>query len=535
MRISLFLFIFCFSVIAQGTITDSKIYWAQFNTKANTPYSLNHPETYLSQRAIERRNMHGISIDSTDLPVNPTFIDSLKSLGFRVKHTSRWMNGAIVSLSDELDIESEVRPSFVSFYQIRKDIPLKSCINKFSDPDSDIQQYYGNSYRQISMLNGQILHQHVKGKGVVVAVIDAGFQNADQLDAFDSLFARNGVLGTYDFVNPGNNVYNEYHHGAAVLSVMAGNQPETLIGSAPDAEYWLLRSEDVNSEFPVEEDYWIIAAEFADSVGCDVINTSLGYTTFDNPIFDHTYAEFDGKTMRISKAANMAVDKGMVVVCSAGNSGNDAWGHIVAPSEAKNVLSIAAVNSAGDSVAFSSRGFTGEGALMKPDVAAMGAGVSFASSATNALVTGNGTSFSSPIIAGMAACLVELYPQKSATEIINLIRTLGDRYPSHDIKYGYGIPNFRLLFDTTTTITNQFSPTVLVTPNPFSSTLHIKHATNMTNFKLYSFSGEEILAMPLHGIYSEISSSSLSNLPKGVYFAVLSGTHEVKTIKLMKQ
>lgn len=535
MKISFIIIILCLSIVANSAIVENKIYWVQFNTKYNTPFTINKPNKYLSQRAIERRARHQIAIDSTDLPVNPNFIDSLTALGFYVKHTSRWMNAAIVILPDTININSLVRPSFVSSYQIRKEIQYKSLQNKFSDPDYQPILDYGSANTQIAMLNGHILHQQATGKGVTIAVIDAGFKNADKFNVFDSIYARGGILGTRDFINPGNNVYNEFSHGAAVLSIMASKQPGTLIGSAPDADYWLLRTEDVNSEYPIEEDYWIIAAEFADSAGCDVINTSLGYNTFDNPVFDHTYAEFDGQTMRISQAANLAVEKGIVVVCSAGNSGDDPWRYIVAPSEAKNVLSIAAVNSVGDSVSFSSSGFPSENALMKPDVSAMGAGVSYISSTTYQVVSGNGTSFSSPLIAGMAACLVELYPQKTAFEINDLIRSCANRFPLHDVKYGFGIPNFALLFDTTNAVHHENIPSVSAFPNPFNNNLKISYSNNYRYFTLYSALGEKILTSTLLGNQTEFSSSRLSNLDKGVYFAVFSGNSEVRTIKLIKQ
>lgn len=533
-----FLFIILISsFISWGQMPIANYYWVQFNTKSDTPYSLNEPETFLSQRSLERRYNKNIAIDSTDLPVNPLFTDSLKSLGFFVKHTSRWMNGAIVSLNENISIDSIIKPSFVDNYELRKNNLLKSQSNKFIEEDSLTQNFYGNSYNQIAMLNGHLIHQSTRGEGVHVAVIDAGFKNSDILPAFDSIYARNGILGTFDFVNPGNNVYNEHYHGNAVLSIMAGIEPGALIGSAPDASYWLLRSEDVSSEYPVEEDYWIIAAEFADSVGCDVINTSLGYATFDNPVFDHTYDQFNGNTIRISQAANLAVDKGIVVVISAGNEGNDPWGHIVAPSEAEKVLSIAAVNSEREITRFSSPGFEGDGYLPKPDVAAMGSDVVFASE-YGGYVTGGGTSFSSPIIAGMAACLINIYPDKSASEIIELIRSLGDRFPNHDLQYGYGIPDFnKVIEDLTSGIPDNYRSDYVnyrIYPNPFTIEIRIKNTKAINQFELYSIHGKKVFSTQIQATRSEISSPTLSNLPKGVYFAVLKGNSIIETFKLMK-
>ena len=213
MKNILIIILVCLSFSLFGAETEGNIYWIQLKTKAGTPYNINHPELFLSQRAIDRRTKHGIEIDSTDLPVNPLFIDSLSSLGFVIKHTSRWMNGFIATFKDSFDIYSLDLPSFVSFIELRKSTPLKSASlvarNKFNGIDSLTESYYGNSTDQITMLNGQLLHQYSKGKGVQIAVIDAGFSNANNIEVFDSLYLRNGVLGTRDFVNPGNNVFNE--------------------------------------------------------------------------------------------------------------------------------------------------------------------------------------------------------------------------------------------------------------------------------------------------------------------------------------
>lgn len=526
------------SIFGAANNGDQYVYWVQFNTKTGTPYSIDMPADYLSERALARRQRMGIGIDSTDLPVNPAFADSLKLIGFSIKHTSRWMNGAIAYLPDSINIDSVFQPSFVEFYELRKNQVLKSTKNKFSEEDSLAQAIYGNSFNQISMLNGHILHQYSKAEGIHIAVIDAGFSNTDLLPAFDSLRARNGILGTVDFVSSAkNDVYREHYHGTAVLSLMAGNLPGQLVGTAPLANYWLLRSEDDNSEFPVEEDYWIIAAEFADSAGCEVINTSLGYTEFDDPVFNHSYEQLNGSTLRISKAANMAVEKGIVTLISAGNSGNDEWYHISAPADAKNVLAVAAVNNSGQISGFSSRGFLGDSIVLKPDIAAQGVATTISIYPEN-VSTGSGTSFSSPIMAGMAACLIALYPDKNAFEIHDLIKSLGNLYPQHDVAYGYGIPNFKLLFpelSTTTLTSNQQN--IEVFPNPFENTIIIyDHNNNLHTIEIFSFTGQKITKATLSTTgFSEITMPELSNLPKGVYFAVLYGKKQSFSVKLIKK
>ena len=539
------IFLACLSFSLLGAETDGNIYWIQLKTKAGTPFVNEQPQFYLSQRAIERRMKHGIEIDSTDLPVTPLFIDSLSSLGFNIKHTSRWMNGLIATYNDSFDIYSLKLPSFVSFIELRKSTPLKSELlnqqNKFEETDSLTENYYGNATDQITMLNGQLLHHYSKGKGVQIAVLDAGFLHANSLEVFDSLYARSGVLGTRDFVSPGNNVYNEDSHGTQVLSTMAANIPGKLVGTAPDASYWLLRSEDNvnNAEWPVEEDYWVVAAEFADSAGCDLISTSLGYAIkFTDTIFNHTQEEFTGDSLRISKAANLAVKKGMVVVCSAGNYGNDStWKYICAPSEAREVLSIAAVNNQHEIAGFSSRGFGTNAKVPKPDVAAMGAGTSLIY-ASGQYGINNGTSFSAPIIAGMAACLIAAFPDSSATSIIDMIRKAGNLYPQHNDSLGYGIPDFGKYIDKIVVHKNEFSDNNLITfyPNPFDNLLYYSGKQEIESLEIFSFDGHKVFSV--RKIDPEIHGKALIqtiNLPKGIYFAIARSQKSMQTFKLIKQ
>ena len=415
-------------------------YWIQFKDKKYSPYSLEQPLEFLSQKSIDRRVRQNIALDSTDLPVNPFYVEALESLGLHVKFTSRWHNGAIAIAPPEINMEALAFPDFVTNYELRKPNLIRTTVKKQKLQQNFPTLNYGNSEKQVSMMNGDLMHLFSQGKGVTIGILDAGFVNVDVHFAFDSLRSRDGILGTYDFVNPGNDVYREHYHGASVLSCIAGNVPNQLIGTAPQANFWLLRSEDVYSEYPIEEDYWIVAAEFADSVGCDVINSSLGYSEFDDTIMNHPYEAFDGKTLRISQAANMAVDKGIIVCSSAGNEGNNSWHYIVAPAEAENVLAVAAVDSFEVQSFFSSYGFPFEGFPNKPDVAAQGTRVTLAT--YSALAQYNGTSFSSPLMAGMAACLVKLEPNKTAHELTRMIRSLGNSFPIHDTSLGYGIPKF---------------------------------------------------------------------------------------------
>jgi len=539
MKNLLIIFLVYFSFSLFGAEPIGNIYWIQLNTKTGTPYRINKPELYLSQRAIERRTRHNIEIDSTDLPINPDFIDSLRSLGFYIKHTSRWINGVIAIYPDMLSIDSLKLPSFVSSIELRKGL-LKSLSTKLDEPDSLTKSYYGTAAEQITMLNGHLLHKYSKGEGIHIAVIDAGFQNANNIRAFDSLYAREGILGTFDFANPGNSVYTGHSHGTNVLSIMAANLPGTLIGTAPNANYWLLRSEVDPGENPIEEDYWVIAAEFADSVGCDVINTSLGYTNFDNSNFNHNYGEFTGDSLRISKAANLAVKKGVVVVCSAGNEGSNPWHHIVAPSEARDVISVAASNMVNEIAYFSSRGFDDTIHLPKPDVTALGAGTAIIE--TNGSNTrGSGTSFSGPVIAGMAACLVGLFPDSSAYSIIAMIRKAGHLYPEHSVDWGYGIPDFGIYLpdepeDTTSASSTNLTNNIYVSPNPFINYIKISNPEKVDKVEIVAFDGKRmLLAMKGEPLLYGIPSDKISKIPKGIYIIRIWSEDSVQTLKLIKK
>lgn len=531
----LILFFFTFLDLSSfGSKTD--IYWIQLNTKAGTPYSIENPEQFLSERSLERRSRQGILIDSSDLPVNPVFIDSLKLLGFQIKHTSRWMNGVIAYYDSTKNIDSLAIPSFVSRVELRKGFKLKSISDKFKKTDSLDKNIYAHSAEQVEMLNGHKIHKFSKGKGIYIAVLDAGFKNADSIAPFDNIRSEGRIIGSKDFVNPGNDVYNESDHGTMVLSCMAMNKPGEMIGTAPEASYWLLRTEAANTEYPVEEDYWVIAAEFADSAGCDVINTSLGYTVFDNSDFDHNYGEYTGDSVRISKAANIAVNKGIVVVCSAGNEGDGSWKYISFPAEARDVLCVASVDPEKQISSFSSVGFESDSTILKPDVAAMGSRASIVDS-YGVYSQSYGTSFSGPLIAGMAACLVGLYPDKKAIDIIDMIIKSGDRYPVHSDEYGFGIPDFgSFVKDRVDTlrvdIKQDLLPDIKIFPNPVSDVLYVK------NNSLYNYL--EIISLDGTVVYSvRISKGNFSldagNINPGVYILRLKGDRYCQSYKILKR
>ncbi|MET0943987.1 MAG: S8 family serine peptidase, partial [Flavobacterium sp.] len=304
-----------------------------------------------------------------------------------------------------------------------------------------IDYAYGNSASQIQMLNGQALHkQNYTGTGKIIAVLDAGFPGVNTAQPFQNLQTNNRILGGYDFVNRNVNFYTGDSHGTLVLSTMGGYKENELIGTAPNASYYLFITENDASENPVEESLWVEAAEKADSLGVDIITTSLGYFEFDNASYSHTYSDMNGSTSFISRGAEIAFSKGIIVVASAGNEGRTAEPHIGAPADAVSVITVGSVDAAKIKSNFSSIGPSFDNRI-KPDVMAQGTGT-VVSDVLGNIGTSNGTSFSCPVVAGMIACLWQAFPDKTNKEIRQMLLEISDRFVNPNNDYGYGIPNF---------------------------------------------------------------------------------------------
>ena len=436
----------CLGTFAQFTPEDTLKYRISLKDKAATDYSLQKPEMYLSKKSIERRKRQGLEIDSTDLPVCKKYVDAIRKKGVHVLVTGKWDNFVTVSCNDSMLIAEIAGLPFVrSTERVWRGVAKRaserdSLINKPLRTDS----LYGPAITQIKMSHADRLHEAgFKGQGMTIAVIDAGFHNVDKIEAMKNI----NILGTRDFVNPEADIYAESSHGMSVLSCMAMNQPNVMIGTAPEASYWLLRSEDEYSENLVEQDYWAAAIDFADSVGVDLVNTSLGYYSFDDPTKNYRYRDLNGHYALMSREAAKAADKGIVVVCSAGNSGSGSWKKITPPGDAENVITVGAVNKYGVLAPFSSVGNTADGRV-KPDVVAVGLGSDVMGTDGN-LRHANGTSFSSPIMCGMVACLWQACPELTAKEIIELVRRSGDRAVFPDNIYGYGIPDLWKAYQST--------------------------------------------------------------------------------------
>ena len=417
-------------------------YRISLKDKAATTYSLDRPEEFLSKKAIERLQRQRLAIDSTDLPVCHKYVDAIRKKGVNIVTMGKWDNFVTVSCNDTTLIDKIARLPFVRATEKVWIAPDPENPTMATERDSLvntplwIKEAYGPALRQIRISNGDKLHKAgFKGQGMTIAVIDAGFHNADSIDAMKNI----NILGTKDFVNPKADIYAESSHGMCVLSCIGMNQPHVMIGTAPEASFWLLRSEDEYSEHLVEQDYWAAAIEFADSVGVDVVNTSLGYYAFDDKSKDYRYRDLDGHFALMSRQAAKAADKGMIVVCSAGNSGSGPWKKTTPPGDADNVLTVGAISKKGELAPFSSIGNTADGRV-KPDVMAVGLG-SDVMGTDGVLRRANGTSFSSPIMCGMVTCLWQAHPNLTAKEVIELVRRSGDRAKYPDNIYGYGIPD----------------------------------------------------------------------------------------------
>ena len=431
-------------------------YFIRFADKINTPFSLNQPQDYLSQRSIARRERQHIAINEQDLPVDPAYIQQLKNTGVELLNRSKWMNGITIRIADTNQIASTLQAimllPFVSgntevkrlSHQSSTTLPsnkLDIPVLRLADASSVQATDYGYGYNQIHMLNGDSIHQKgFRGKGMQIAVLDAGFKNADQIHAFDSIRNRGQILATHDFVVGDDEVYSDDQHGCCVLSSIACNLPGQLIGTAPEASFYLLRSEDNASEHLIEEYNWVSAAEYADSAGADIISSSLGYSIFDGSGPSHTYADLDGHTTVVTQGAEAAFARGMLVVNSAGNEGSGSWHYIIAPADGDHVMAIGAVDSVGIKANFSSFGPSSSGAI-KPNVATQGKGTWLADPYGN-IFSGNGTSFACPVLSGMAACLWQAAPNASNLQIKQAIESSATQADSPDFSLGNGIPNF---------------------------------------------------------------------------------------------
>ncbi len=528
--------------IAGNLFSQTGYYFVYFTDKQNNEYSISNPSEYLSQRAIQRRTNQNIVIDSLDLPVTTDYVTEIKNLGIKVHYTSKWLNGVMVIIEDTLLLNTLNSLPFVKKVTYTRPLNVGGTkINKFECATKNY--VYGMASNQIQMLKGNFIHQKgALGQGMLIAVLDAGFSGTDAIPQFDSLRNQGRIVFTRDFVD-GNfdlNVYETHSHGTMVLATMAIIHNGIYVGTAPHAQYALFRTEDGASEYIFEEYCWVAGAELADSIGADIINSSLGYTTFDDTTMNHTWADLDGKTSVASRAATIAARKGIICTISAGNWGNSMWLKIGIPSDADSVLAVGAVDSQRNYVTFSSHGYSADGRV-KPDVCAQGASAATITAAGN-YTTASGTSFSAPILCGLVACLWQSFPTKTNIEIMDAIRKSSSQYNSPDSLMGYGIPNFETAYYYLTGIySNEIESFTIkkLYPNPTRNVINIEyqsHIHNVVNYKIHNIDGkivktENVFIKPFE---KDIFIINLLNLEAGTYLLSLKTDNFNKTYLIIK-
>lgn len=537
-----------FLLITSSAISQNiRTFRVQFTDKNNSPYSISQPQDFLSSKAIQRRVNASIPIEENDLPINQNYIDSiLKFSNVILKAKSKWLNTICI----ETDSATLLQINAVSFVQnsyLLKSNLLSTISDKFSSIlpirnfEVDVENYYGQAYTQIEMLNGHHLHNAgYRGEGMTIAVLDAGFPEMNTMDGFANLFSEGRVLGTYNFVDDRVDVYTNTHfHGTTVMSCMGAELPYQQVGTAPKANYYFFMTEDAGSEHLLEEDNWVEAAEKADSLGVDLINSSLGYTTFDDSTLNHTYNDMNGSITFISRGADIAASKGILVVNSAGNSGTSSWYYISAPADGDSVLAIGAVGPDRMYASFSSKGPSSDGDI-KPNVAAQGFFSALIWPGGN-LTLGSGTSFASPILCGMATCLWQAHPDKTNMEIFNAIQESASQYNSPDDFIGYGIPDFWKAHEILSgnTNTNYENSLIQVYPNPFVDELNLEVFTDGSTVATVHLIDEigklvfnkTIVLTP--DVLNRITfSQSLNHLSTGIYVLKITIGNYTETVKI---
>jgi len=530
-------FIFTFSAYSQEDA------WVYFTDKPNFQSYFDNPLTMLTQRSLDRRINQNIALDITDVPLHQPYVDQItNAVGIVVKAKSKWLNSVHIRGSIS-DINALLSFAFVDHIRFANTSLNTGGRNSYNKKEKGLNKVletntnfaYGTSANQIQMLNGHLVHQQgYTGTGKIIAVLDAGFPNVDVILPFQRLRDNNQILGGYNFVDDNNNFYTGNAHGTIVLSTMGGYVENQLIGTAPDAKYYLFITEDSADENPVEESYWVEGAEEADRLGADVITSSLGYFDYPNyPSYSHTYSEMTGNLAYASQGANIAFSKGMIVVAAAGNTGTSLTApYVGVPAEATNVLAVGAVKADETYATFSSIGPSFD-QRVKPDVMAQGEN-SVASNSAGGITTISGTSISCPILAGMIASFWQAFPNLTNQQIVDLVKQSSDRFSNPTAQLGYGIPDFQLaITNGLLQINSNTKYNFVVFPNPVNQYLSISFPDNFSNakFSLFNNLGQLVLendSLQQHGVVS------LERLNLGMYFYKIESGSYTQTGKIIK-
>ena len=531
------------SLFAEAQIATN-IYWVQFTDKNNSPYSIDNPEAYLSPRALQRRANQGIGIDEYDIPVNPQYLQAVADCGAQLLHPSKWLNGVSVYTTNPNVIDAIHALEFVEVVRNCPNDPKAQerkeqwLANEMKPEESlrGFRGYYGGAEAQVKQLNVDQLHeQGFDGTGIVIAVLDGGFQGTEGHSCFDNMREEGRLLGVRDYVYGSTTVYSQSTHGTSCLSTMAAYDPNEMVGTAPKASYYLFHTEDAETENIIEEYNWVSGAEYADSLGVDVCSTSLGYIDFDMPQWDHPLEHFDGHTAPMTIGAEIAASRGMICVNAASNEG-DGYCTLGIPADAEHILTIGAVDSNGIRASFSSVGPTYDGRI-KPDVMAMGQGTYVASGdGWWPYYNGNGTSFATPVLAGAVACLRQARPYATVQEISDAIRECSNRADNPDNQYGYGIPDFSQALEMlhVTEVSAQSNELINVYPNPSQGEVHVTLKEGAkADVTVFDFMGRQRYTYSFNGLNHTTLENYLNTLESGVYFIQAVSELGNQTLKLV--
>lgn len=530
--LSVFILVFFTFVSAQ-----TELVFVFFKDKPNKAVFYANPTTELTQRSLDRRIRLGIALNDQDAPIEPSYIQNIRNLGFTVTDYSKWMNGVAVNATAEqiIQIKSQTYVDSVeSFIKHRNrgtnDVKKVNKFEEFNNNAGKTDFNYGQGLAQINQVNLRPLHiAGFTGAGMTIAVIDTGFPTVNTGSAYARIRNNGQIKGGYNFVNKSSDIYNTAlnNHGSYCLGTIAGYVANSFVGTAPDADFYLYASEDAAIEIPEEQIYWAEAAEEADRKGVDVISTSLGYYDFDDPRYSLLYSDMTGTTSFIARSAQIATEKGIFVLAAAGNEAQKPWHYIITPADNEKVFTVGAVTSTGASSTFSSYGPNYVG-VIKPDASARG--TSTYMGYNNGVTSGSGTSFATPLAAGGVACLLQAIPTKSLPEVRNLLRQNSSLFPNHTDPMGYGILNFgKVLNVALATSENATKSSISIYPNPVKSSFTITTSEKITSLELYDTLGRKIKTL------TNEKTSNIENLQKGVYFVKVKTEKNEYIEKIIKQ
>ena len=548
-------FLFCMLLLfAAGAAKAQYPKWViSFTNKQNNAYSITNPSQFLSAKAIQRRTKYNIIIDSTDLPVTASYIAAVKAQGaLTVLSQSKWLNQILIYCTDATVIAKiQALPFVKNTASVGNRTSLGGRFTETFTTTTTLQAgrnagtqanfyNYGSAEGQVEIHNGSFLHNKgFRGQGMTIAVLDAGFYQYLNHTAFDSARNNNQFLGVKDFVDFDNSVNEDDTHGMSCLSTIAANQPGQMVGTAPKANFYLIRTEKASSEYPTEEFNWVVGAEYADSCGADLITSSLGYTTFDDPAFDHNYNEFYKNQATSSKGAAMAAKKGILVTNSAGNEGGSSWNYLGFPADPDSVCAVGAVNASGAVAGFSSYGYPGK---IKPNIASVGWNT-YVAGPGNSFGYGNGTSYANPNINGLITCLWQAFPEYNNMKILDAVYKSCPTYTTPDNRIGYGIPNMKTAYrmlkkEQNTTLYG--SEWLWATPNPFTTQIDVQLIGQIdgdATIKLLNSNNSVVATLTLTTELEEVyrpTLTALGNLPAGTYTLTYTDANKTRSLILSK-